>query len=148
MEKPDWDTYFMKICDVIKTRSSCITRQIGAVIIKENRIISTGYNGTPTGIKNCNEGGCERCSSNPISGENIEKCTCSHAEENAITQAARNGIAIKDSFLYTSMMPCTLCSKMIINAGIKKIIYRDDYKDNVGHEMLKQCNIEIKKFLA
>lgn len=146
--RPNWDEYFMKIAHAVKERSSCIRRQVGAIIVKEKQIISTGYNGTPRGVRNCNEGGCERCASsaqsNP-SGTNLDKCACSHAEENAVVQAAFNGIGTNGSIMYTTNSPCTLCAKIIINAGIKKIIFGGDYPDELGLKLLKEANVELVK---
>ncbi len=147
--RPDWDEYFMKIAHAVKERSSCIRRQVGAIIVKEKQIVSTGYNGTPRGVKNCNEGGCERCASsaqsNP-SGTNLDKCACSHAEENAVVQAAFHGIATNGSVMYTTNSPCTLCAKIIINAGVKKIVFGGDYPDELGLKLLKEANVELVKF--
>ena len=127
-DRPDWDNYFMEIAHVVAHRSNCSRRQVAAVIVKDNRIISTGYNGTPRGIKNCDEGGCPRCADPDIaSGGALHECYCSHAEENAIIQAAYHGIAVKDSILYTTFSPCLQCSKMIINAGIVEVIYHRKY---------------------
>ncbi|MCM8775286.1 MAG: dephospho-CoA kinase, partial [Candidatus Omnitrophica bacterium] len=116
--RPDWDQYFMGIAKVAALRSSCIKRKVAAVIVKDKRIIATGYNGTPRGVKNCNEGGCPRCNSIDTSGKDLDECLCSHAEENAIVQSAYHGVSIKDSVLYTTYSPCLICTKMIINAGI------------------------------
>ena len=101
-ERPDWDEYFMEIAKVVALRSNCSRRHVAAVIVKDKRIISTGYNGTPRGIKNCNEGGCPRCSGHAPSGTGLEECICSHGEENAIVQAAYHGICVKDATLYTT----------------------------------------------
>src|SRR3989339_1056158 len=101
-KRPDWDHYFMDIARVVATRSNCSRRHVAAVIVKDQRIISTGYNGTPRGIKNCCEGGCPRCSSETPSGEKLDECICSHGEENAIVQAAYHGISVKDGILYTT----------------------------------------------
>ncbi len=128
--RPDWDTYFMGICHYIKIRSNCIRRQVAAVVVKDNRIISAGYNGTPRGIKNCFEGGCKRCASDAPSGSNLSECICSHAEENAITQAAYYGVSLKDATLYCTESPCLTCAKMIIGAGIKRVCYENEYKFN------------------
>ncbi|MDD2403886.1 MAG: dCMP deaminase family protein [Victivallaceae bacterium] len=128
LDRPDWDNYFMAIAHVVATRSNCSRRQVAAVIVKDTRIISTGYNGTPRGIKNCDEGGCPRCSDQTIkSGDALHECFCSHAEENSIVQAAYHGIAVKDSTLYTTFSPCLQCAKMIINAGIAEVVYHRKY---------------------
>jgi dCMP deaminase len=124
--RPSWDEYFMNMAAVAATRSNCIKRHIGAIIVKDRQIVSTGYNGTPKGIKNCNEGGCPRCWTLADSGTRLDECLCVHAEENAIVQAACNGISIKGSALYTTFCPCSYCAKSIINAGIMKVVYRDE----------------------
>jgi dCMP deaminase len=126
-ERPDWDTYFMDICHVVSKRGNCSRRQVAAVIVRDRRIISTGYNGTPRGITNCCDGGCVRCAGDSPSGGSLGECICAHAEENAIVQAAYHGIAVKDGALYCTLSPCLLCAKMIINAGIKEVIYEHEY---------------------
>ena len=125
--RPDWDTYFMDIAHVVKTRSNCSRRNVAAVIVKDRRIISTGYNGTPRGVRNCNEGGCPRCASNAPSGTGLGECICSHAEENSITQAAYHGISTKGATIYVTLSPCLMCSKMIVNAGIREVVYDEEY---------------------
>ena len=119
----------MNIAAEVARRSNCSARQVAALVIKDKRIISTGYNGTPRNTKNCFEGGCERCAvrTEATSGMNLEQCTCSHGEENAIVQAAYHGISVKEATLFTTYQPCLLCSKMIINAGIKEIVFRAEY---------------------
>jgi len=120
---------------------------VGAVVVKDNRIISTGYNGTPRGIKNCFEGGCHRCKSETSSGVSLSECLCSHAEENAITQAAYYGVSLKDSTLYCTESPCLICAKMIIGAGIKKVIYEREYHFNeIVKKLFKEALITLKKF--
>jgi dCMP deaminase len=127
-KRPDWDTYFMNIAQVVASRGNCLRRKVAAVIVKDHRIISTGYNGTPRGVKNCCDGGCRRCASETPSGADLSECICSHAEENAITQAAYHGIAVKAATLYSTMSPCLICAKMIINAGIVEVVYEDEYE--------------------
>jgi dCMP deaminase len=145
-KRPDWDEYFMNIAKEIATRSNCIKRKIGAVIVREKRIISTGYNGTPRRVRNCNEGGCLRCNSFAKEGTKLDECRCSHAEENAIVQAAYHGISTKDSDIYTTYSPCLTCSKMIINAGIKRVIYNYDYPlGKEALELLEEAKVEVKK---
>jgi len=126
-QRPDWDDYFMDIAHVVSRRGNCSRRKVAAVLVNEHRIISTGYNGTPKGVTNCFEGGCPRCSSDASSGENLGECICAHAEENAIVQAAYHGIAVKGSTLYCTLSPCLMCAKMIINAGIKEVVYETEY---------------------
>ena len=126
-QRPDWDEYFMDIAHVVSKRGNCCRRKVAAVIVSDRRIISTGYNGTPRGIDNCFEGGCPRCASDASSGENLDECICAHAEENAIVQAAYHGIAVRNSTLYCILSPCLMCTKMIINAGIKEVVYETEY---------------------
>ncbi|MFH1259828.1 MAG: deaminase [Elusimicrobiota bacterium] len=145
-QRPDWDEYFMRIAQEVATRSNCMKRKVAAIIIKDKRIISTGYNGTPRGVKNCSEGGCPRCNSFAQAGTKLDECLCSHGEENAIVQAAYHGIALKDATLYSTFSPCLICSKMIINAGIKKVIYRKEYPlDKNSFSLFKQAGVSIKK---
>jgi len=125
--RPDWDTYFMQIAHVVKQRGNCLRRKVAAVIVKDRRLISTGYNGTPRGVTNCFEGGCVRCESDAPSGSGLGECICSHAEENAITQAAYHGIAVRSSTIYCTLSPCLMCAKMIINAGITEVVYDQEY---------------------
>lgn len=125
--RPGWDEYFMKIAEVVALRSNCVKRKVAAVVVKDRRIISTGYNGTPRGVKNCNEGGCPRCNSETESGTRLDECLCSHAEENSITQAAYHGTTINGATLYTTMSPCLMCAKMIINGGIAEVVYNEEY---------------------
>lgn len=144
-QRPDWDHYFMEIAHVAASRSNCCRRQVAAVIVRDNRIISTGYNGTPRGIKNCNEGGCERCNSATPSGQNLHECICSHGEENAIVQAAYHGIAVKNAILYTTYSPCLLCAKMIINAGIKEVVYHKRYSiDATSRRLLLEAGVKLR----
>jgi dCMP deaminase len=126
--RPDWDPYFMDIARVVARRGNCSRRQVAAVIVKDSRIISTGYNGTPRGVRNCFEGGCARCSGDAPSGHGLDECICCHAEENAITQAAYYGTAVKDASIYVTLSPCLTCAKMIVNAGIREVVYETDYE--------------------
>jgi dCMP deaminase len=145
-ERPDWDEYFMKIAQVASMRSNCIKRKVGAVIIRDKRIISTGYNGTPRGTTNCNEGGCPRCNSLASSGTRLEECLCSHAEENAITQAAYHGTSVKDGTLYTTFAPCLMCSKMIINSGIVEVVFNIDYPLNhTSFDLFAQAGVKVRQ---
>ncbi len=144
-KRPDWDNYFMNIAEVAATRSSCCRRQVAAVIVRDKQIISTGYNGTPTGVKNCDEGGCPRCNSNAPSGSALGECLCSHAEENAIVQAARHGIAVEGAKLYTTFSPCLLCAKMIVNSGINEVIYRSKYSmDQTSTKLLEEVGVTVR----
>lgn len=149
MRRPGWDEYFMLYAEIAKLRSNCMTRHVGAVIVKENRQIATGYNGTPSGIKNCFEGGCPRCmeriQGNVRSGDQLDRCLCTHAEANAIMQCALFGNAgsTKGATLYTTFTPCIECSKMAIGVGITRIVVLGSYPENVT-EMLKETNIQMK----
>ena len=143
--RPSWDRYFMDIAHVAASRSNCSRRQVAAVVVRDKQIISTGYNGTPRGIKNCSEGGCPRCNSDVPSGQGLHQCLCSHAEENAIVQAAYNGIMLKGATLYTTYSPCLLCAKMIINAGIVEVVYHEHYTiDDVSTALLKEAGVKIR----
>ncbi|MBI1882856.1 MAG: AAA family ATPase [Chlamydiae bacterium] len=144
--RPGWDDYFMGIAKVVALRSNCIKRKVAAVIVKDKRIISTGYNGTPRGVKNCMDGGCPRCNSFAPSGTLLEECLCSHAEENAITQSAYHGVTIKDSTIYSTFSPCLMCTKMIINSGIREVIYSHDYSlGEVSLKLLEEAHVKVKK---
>ena len=143
--RPSWDRYFMDIAHVAASRSNCSRRQVAAVVVRDKQIISTGYNGTPRGIKNCSEGGCPRCNSDVPSGEGLGQCLCSHAEENAIVQAAYNGIMLKGATLYTTFSPCLLCAKMIINAGIVEVVYHQHYTiDDVSTKLLHDAGVNVR----
>ncbi|MBI5159606.1 AAA family ATPase [Candidatus Micrarchaeota archaeon] len=145
--RPSWDAYFMNIAKEVSKRSNCMKRHVAALIVKDKRIVSTGYNGTPRGTKNCDEGGCPRCNSFAESGTKLDECLCSHAEENAIVQAAYHGISIKDSTIYSTFAPCLTCSKMIINAGILEVVYNVDYPLNeTVFGLLKQAGVHVRQF--
>jgi dCMP deaminase len=150
MQRPDWDTYFMLQAEIAKLRSNCITRHIGAVIVKDNRQVATGYNGTPPGIKNCFEGGCQRCLARARgevkSGEGLDRCLCTHAEANAIMQCALFGNAgsTRGATLYSTFAPCIECSKMAISVGIKRIVVIADYPED-GTSLLKEAGVELVK---
>ncbi len=145
-KRPNWDEYFLGIAKVVALRSNCVKRKVAAVIVKDKRIISTGYNGTPRGVKNCNEGGCPRCNQMTTSGTKLDECLCSHGEENAITQSAYHGVNIKDSMLYTTYSPCLLCTKMIINSGIREVVFNIDYPlGETSMELLKEVGVQVRK---
>lgn len=142
--RPDWHVYFMGIAKVTALRSNCLKRKVAAVIVKDKRIISTGYNGTPRGIKNCNEGGCPRCHSLGESGKNLDTCICSHAEENAIVQSAYHGVGIKDATIYSTFSPCLQCTKMIINAGLREVVYQTAYPmESVSLQLLREAGVLV-----
>jgi len=146
-DRPDWDTYFMDIAHVVKRRGNCSRRKVAAVVVKERRIISTGYNGTPRGITNCCDGGCTRCASDAPSGSSLGDCICSHAEENSITQAAYHGISLKGAVIYVTLSPCLTCAKMIINSGIVEVIYDEEYQfGDQTRALLAEAGILCRKF--
>jgi dCMP deaminase len=146
-ERPDWATYFMDIAHVVARRGNCIRRQVAAVIVKDQRIISTGYNGTPRGTKNCCDGGCPRCASDAPSGTDLAECICSHAEENAITQAAYHGISVRGGTLYCTVSPCLICAKMIINSGITEVVYEEEYHfDDQTRELFSQTGVSCRQY--
>jgi len=144
--RPGWDEYFMSIAQVVASRSNCVKRKVAALIVKDRRIVSTGYNGTPRGARNCNEGGCPRCNSLAASGTALEECLCSHGEENAITQAAYHGTSLKGASLYSTLSPCLLCTKMIINAGIMEVVYNHDYPlGDTALALLREAGVTVRK---
>lgn len=145
MNRPDWNQYFMEIAELVSKRSTCLRRKVGAVIVKDKRILSTGYNGAPSGIKHCYETGCLREKLKVPSGERHELCRGLHAEQNAIIQAAYHGVEIKGSVLYCTNLPCIICTKMLINAGIIKIYYKDGYPDKLSKDMLDEAKIDLIK---
>jgi len=150
MQRPDWDTYFMLQAEIAKLRSNCLSRHVGAVIVKDNRQIATGYNGTPSGIKNCFEGGCPRCvarmNGEIKTGENLDRCLCTHAEANAIMQCALFGNAgsTRGATMYSTLAPCVECSKMAISVGITRIVVMTDYSED-GTKLLSEANIVLTK---
>jgi dCMP deaminase len=145
-QRPTWDEYFMSIAKVVAMRSNCLKRKVAAIIVRDKRVIATGYNGTPRGAKNCNEGGCPRCNSMAISGTALDECLCCHGEENAITQAAYHGTPLKGSILYTTFAPCLHCTKMIINSGISEVVYNQDYPLNErALALLSECGVVLRR---
>lgn len=146
MQRPSWDQYFMDITHLVATRSTCMRRQVGALLVKERNILATGYNGVPTGISHCDAAGCLRERLKVPSGERHELCRGLHAEQNAIIQAARHGINIDGSTLYCTTMPCIICTKMIINAGITTVIYAEGYADELAREMIAETGITVIQF--
>lgn len=143
--RPSWDEYFMQIVELVKTRSTCKRRQVGALIVKDKRILATGYNGAPSGCKHCTEIGCLREEMGIPSGQRHELCRAIHAEQNAIVQAAHYGTGISGSTLYVTHQPCVLCAKMAINAGIKRIVFRGEYPDELSMSLLEESGIEVVK---
>jgi dCMP deaminase len=146
MERPSWEEYFMDIARLVARRSTCLRRQVGAVMVKEKNILATGYNGTPSGIAHCAETGCLREQLKVPSGERHELCRGLHAEQNAIIQAARHGTNISGATLYCTNSPCIICTKMLINAGIRRVVYLDGYPDKLSMDMLHEAGIEVAVF--
>src|SRR6056297_3290166 len=140
-ERPSWDDYFMTIAEDVATRATCIRRKVGAVLVKDKRILSTGYNGVPTGITHCTPETCLRTIYNVPSGERHELCRGLHAEQNAIIQAAYHGVSIKDAILYVTHQPCSICTKMLINSGIRKFIFKHPYKDTIAMDMMEEAGV-------
>ncbi len=145
--RPDWDTYFMDIAQVVKRRSNCRRRDVAALIVKDRRIMSTGYNGTPSGVRNCFEGGCPRCASDAPSGARLGECICAHAEENAIVQAAYHGVALRGATLYSTESPCLICAKMIVTAGIREVVYEGAYAfRSQAARLLREAGVRCRRF--
>jgi dCMP deaminase len=144
-ERPSWDMYFINISRQVAERSTCLRRKVGAVLVRDKRILATGYNGVPTGVKHCAEIGCLRESRGIASGERHELCRGLHAEQNAIIQAALHGIAISGASVYCTHQPCVLCAKMLINAGVKEIYFLEGYPDELSTELLDEAGVKYKK---
>ena len=144
-QRPSWDEYFLEMAGLVAKRSTCLRRSVGAVLVREKRILATGYNGAPSGLKHCFEIGCMRQKLKIPSGERHELCRALHAEQNALIQASLHGISVKGSTLYSTNQPCVICAKMLINAGIKEIVIAQGYPDKMAMDFLKQAKIKIRK---
>ena len=142
--RPDWDTYFLEIADLVSKRSTCIRRQVGALVVKDRRILATGYNGAPSGVVHCQEVGCLREKMNIPSGERHELCRGLHAEQNVLLQAALHGVSLKNSMLYCTNQPCAICAKMLINAGISEIVITSGYPDKFAMEFLAAAGVPVR----
>ena len=146
MERISLDETYIEICRIVAKRSTCLKRKVGAVLVAEGRLISSGYNGAPRKIKNCCDSGvCIRENSN--SGTNLQNCLAVHAEQNAIANAAYYGIKTENSTLYCTTKPCSFCAKLLINAGIKEVIYEEEYADAFGESLLNQAGVKLKRFI-
>ncbi len=143
--RPSWDEYFMEMAEIVKTRSTCLRRQVGAVVVKDKRILASGYNGAPTGLKHCEETGCLREQLGIPSGQRHELCRGLHAEQNAIIQASLHGVKLEGATLYVTIQPCVVCAKMVINAGISKLVFKGDYPDELSWQMLEESGIELRR---
>ena len=147
LKRPSWDEYFMEITDLVATRATCLRRKVGAIIVKDRRILATGYNGPPEGVPHCDElGGCIREKLNIPSGQRQELSRAVHAEQNAIIQAAKMGTNIDNTTLYSTNHPCFICAKMLINAGVKKIVFREGYPDKYAKKILKEADVKVIRF--
>lgn len=144
-QRPGWKAYFLAFASQAASRSTCIRRHVGAVVVRDNQVLTVGYNGSPTGAKHCVDIGCIREQQNVPSGQQHEKCRGVHAEQNCITQAARIGVSLKGATLYSTTYPCSICAKLIAQAGIRKVIYLDGYDDPMTAEILGECDVELVK---
>ena len=146
MKRPSWDEYFMEMTKLTAKRSTCLRRQVGAVLVKDTRVIATGYNGAPSGVTHCEVTGCLRQKLNVPSGERHELCRGLHGEQNAIIQAALHGVSTEGATIYCTTKPCSICTKMIINAKISRIVYEEHHDDALADELLKDTDIRVLKF--
>ena len=144
-DRPSWDEYFMGITELVAQRATCLRRRVGAILVRDRRIITTGYNGAPSGIRHCREVGCLRQALGVPSGERHELCRGLHAEQNAIIQGALHGVSLEGATLYCTNQPCSICSKMLINARITDICYLEGYDDPLAVEMLAEAGISFKQ---
>jgi dCMP deaminase len=140
--RPKWDTYFLRLAEVVATRSNCMKRAVGAVIVNDLRIVSTGYNGTPFGCANCNDGGCQRCNDMAGSGQRLDECLCIHAEENAVIEAGR--AKANGGTIYVTLSPCLTCTKSVVQAGIKRIVYNREYMMPAATEFWKKLEGKVE----
>lgn len=145
-KRPGWDEYFMEIAEVVAGRSTCLRRKVGAIVVKDRRILATGYNGAPVGLKHCMEVGCLRELKGVPPGERHELCRGLHAEQNALIQAAVYGTAIQGAVYYVTHQPCVLCAKVLINAGIKKVVFKGEYPDRMALELFKEAGVELVNY--
>ena len=145
LTRPSWPEYFMDITEMVSKRSTCIRRNVGAILVKDKRILATGYNGAPAGLKHCAELGCLRENASIPSGMRHELCRGIHAEQNVIIQAAYHGVSINGATMYCTNKPCVICSKMIINSGIRSIFYNEGYDDPLSDQMFAEAGLEIRR---
>jgi len=146
--RPSWDEYFMSIANLVATRSTCLRRKVGAVLVREKKILATGYNGAPSHIEHCEKAGCLRDRLNIPSGQRHELCRGLHGEQNAFLQAALHGTSVNGSILYSTVQPCIICTKMIINAGIKEVVISGSYPDKMSRDFLKQAKVKVRVIKA
>lgn len=143
--RPSWDRYFMDIAHMVATRSTCLRRSVGAIAVSGRRILATGYNGTPRGLRHCEEVGCLRQQLDIPSGQRHELCRGLHAEQNCIIQAAVHGVQLEGATIYSTFQPCVVCAKMLINAGITEIVYEGGYPDEMSVEMLSESGVKLRR---
>src|SRR5690554_2441360 len=143
MTRPSWERYFMEIAELVSSRTTCLRRQVDAVLVRDKHIIATGYNGAPRGITHCMEAGCLREKLGIPSGERHEMCRGTHAEQNAIIQAALHGVSTAGSTLYCTHQPCILCAKMLINAGVERVVFQGNYPDGLAVERSEEHTSEL-----
>jgi len=146
IERPEWDDYFMQVAELVKQRSTCLRWKVGAVLVKDKRILATGYNGAPSGLPHCSETGCLREQLGVPSGERHELCRGLHAEQNVLLQAAFHGVSVKGSKLYVTCVPCSICAKMVINAGIKEVVYHGNYPDPISRGFFENAKVSLIKY--
>jgi len=145
-KRPAWDEYFMEAASLVSQRSTCLRRRVGAVLVKNRRILATGYNGAPSGVSHCEVAGCLREKLSVPSGQRHELCRGLHAEQNVLLQAALHGVSVEGSVLYVTCVPCSICAKMIINAGIREVVYGESYPDDMAKGFLKEAKVKLKKY--
>ena len=145
MSRPSWDEYFMKIAHVVASRSTCIRRKVGAVLVRDKRILTTGYNGAPSGLAHCEDIGCLRDQRQVPSGERHELCRGLHAEMNALLQAAIHGVRVAGASLYCTSSPCSLCAKMLINVGVKRVYIDGEYPDELARDLLNDAGVVVQR---
>ncbi|MBN1254523.1 MAG: cytidine/deoxycytidylate deaminase family protein [Deltaproteobacteria bacterium] len=146
MARPSWDEYFIEIARLVVSRSTCLRRQVGAVLVKDKKILATGYNGAPSGLPHCLDVGCLRDELKIPSGERHELCRGLHAEQNAIIQAAYYGVSINGATLYCTNLPCIICTKMLINAGIQRVVFEEGYADPLAQQMWEESSVIVEQF--
>jgi len=144
MSRPSWDEYFMSIAYQVATRSTCIRRKVGALLVRDKRILTTGYNGPPSGLPHCTDVGCLRDKLGVPAGQRHELCRGLHAEQNALIQAAIYGVSVKGATLYCTHYPCSLCAKMLINAGVVKVVVAEEYPDELARQFFAEAGIEVE----
>ncbi|MDR0523952.1 MAG: cytidine/deoxycytidylate deaminase family protein [Candidatus Methanoplasma sp.] len=146
MDRPSNDQYFMDMAELVSSRSTCVRRKVGAVIVKDKHILSTGYNGSPKGTRHCEELGCIREQLNIPSGTRHELCRGVHAEQNAVAQAAYFGVSVNGATIYTTTFPCSMCSKILINSGISEVVYRTGYMDDLSRDLLAETRVTVRRY--